>query len=411
MVSAATCSTNGAHGQALAPASTASVGPACWVGAAFCSVAAIGLLRRVILAIPFDLWLYLVVLVAGAACILGDALARAWSSGGLHEHMMASMRRQIAFGQRMYLLSMLPLKSPREWQALLADMLHPIVALAVGSHGLPDFLNRLRARQAYASSSAGTLLEHVPAALAWLRRPQHLALCYEDQLQLHGLAQQFNAGDCQAPPLGEDAEPLVQHRRQAWEGLRGLSSKEAGLQLVRSLVESDPTFCVAHPEVTEGLPLEQAPAAVNEVPGAEYARVLCGLLEQRVPPDLDERIEQAKRRISVTVLGSVAFLQLVSVVRRSTRWRLFVASVRRLIRATHPGKLALVFFSAYLYALTHGLPPAVYARLPRLLRGLPAAAAQLATSTVGGIAAPRLSRRAVQALVPPVRGRSCLSEM
>jgi len=392
-------------------ASAAAARPVYWVGAALCSVAVLGLLRQVILAVPFNLWLCLVVLIAGAACILGDVLARAWSSGGLHKYMMASTRRQIAFGSRMYLLSMLPLQSPREWQALLADMLNPILALAVGSHGPTDFLNRLRARQAYTSSSAGTLLEHAPAALAWLRRPQHLALCFEDQLQLHGLAQQFSAGDCQAPPLGEDVEPLVQQQRQAWEGLRGLSSKEAGVQMVRNLVESDPTFCVAHPEVTEALPLLQAPVAAREVPGAEYARVLCGLLEQRVPPDLDERIEQAKRRMSVIALATVALLQFTSVLRRSTRWRPFVAALQRLILATHPGKLVLVFFSAYLYALTHGLPPSVYARLPRPLRGLPAAAARLATSTVGGLAAPRLSRRAVQALLPPVRGRSFFSEM
>jgi len=287
-------------------ASAAAARPVYWVGAALCSVAVLGLLRQVILAVPFNLWLCLVVLIAGAACILGDVLARAWSSGGLHKYMMASTRRQIAFGSRMYLLSMLPLQSPREWQALLADMLNPILALAVGSHGPTDFLNRLRARQAYTSSSAGTLLEHAPAALAWLRRPQHLALCFEDQLQLHGLAQQFSAGDCQAPPLGEDVEPLVQQQRQAWEGLRGLSSKEAGVQMVRNLVESDPTFCVAHPEVTEALPLLQAPVAAREVPGAEYARVLCGLLEQRVPPDLDERIEQAKRRMSVIALANVS---------------------------------------------------------------------------------------------------------
>lgn len=342
----------------------------------------------------------LVTLQAPAGQVL---LLRTWTSGGLHELVASAVRRQVAIGQRLYFLSSMPSLSPRDWQTVLSEVLPPSVNVMVGAQGPRDAFMRIAAAKSCAADDS-RVAKHLGLALEWLRQPQ-LALGYEDQLQLYGLAQQASKGDYpRALQLGrEELGTVAREQHEAWQTWHGLSREEAAVQLVCRLAEFDPGFSSAHPQIASDLPPPQMPAVSQQAPGAEWMRILCELLERRLPQDLDKRIHHAKRRVSVGLLGSYVLYAILKRMRRTTQWRRLAASVHKGMQHVHAGKFLGTCISAYLLAINIGLPPAVHARLPRLLRELPARAARLVEPVVGG-SAPRLCRLAMQALLPPVRG-------
>mmetsp|Transcript_64470 Transcript_64470/g.149937 ORF Transcript_64470/g.149937 Transcript_64470/m.149937 type:complete len:155 (+) Transcript_64470:166-630(+) len=137
--------------------------------------------------------------------------------------------------------------------------------------------------------------------------------------------------------------------------------------------------------------------AGDELFGAQWVRLFCSLVELRLPVDVDERLARGKRRALALVLGIAAVVVGFRRLPRATAWHVLVTTGRPVRH------LVCVSTCAYFVALIYGLPPGVHARLPGALRALPETLAQAVESSVGG-AAPRLCRRAVQALLPPVRG-------
>lgn len=378
------------------------VGPASLAGCGLCGVAAAGLARlalRAILQLPSELFTYVAMMLLGMALILVEVLSHLWSQGALQWILARMLLWYMRLAQRMVLLSYMPSVKAKDWKVLLFEVLPHYITAGIGSKGLRDALERIRAAKAVAGS--GGMTEHASAALEWLKRPQ-LAIGYEEQVQLYGLARQVSQGDCPTEqarePSGAIAGGAELDRRRSWEKRRGLPRKEAAHQLVRTLAAVDPGFCNAHPLVASSLPPPPLPEAGHEVFGAEFVRLACGLLEARLPADLDDRLHRGKRWLLVAAVALTVLGGGVRRLRQSPRWRALAAAAGR-----RAGRLLVASFCAYLFAITYGLPPSVYARMPRALRLLPHTLAQAAEEAVGG-PAPRLCRQAAQALLPPVRG-------
>lgn len=356
---------------------------------------------RFLSTLPGVFWTYASMWLVGVVMVFAEVLSNLWSFGALHEFMIVMVRRYIKVVQRICLLANLPAMTPRDWRAFFVEVMPSTVTAVVGSKGPREALAQIRADRTLTGwtrhTTASVAAEHTEAALQWLQRPR-LSLGYQDQLRLYGLARQATRGDC--PQAHEAAGPAALARRRSWEARRGLPRERAAVELVRQLAVLDPGFCSAHPALAEALPPPAVPEANREVVGAPWLRLLCRLLENHLPADLDERMHRGKRWLLVATMALTVLAAALRRLRRTAQWRALTAAVGRRSMVRQIGAASAC---GYLLAITYGLPPAVHARLPHVLHALPDSLARAVEGSVGG-PAPRLCRKAAQVLLPPVRG-------
>eukprot|EP00411_Alexandrium_monilatum_P088330 CAMPEP_0175721656 /NCGR_PEP_ID=MMETSP0097-20121207/45822_1 /TAXON_ID=311494 /ORGANISM="Alexandrium monilatum, Strain CCMP3105" /LENGTH=386 /DNA_ID=CAMNT_0017029337 /DNA_START=17 /DNA_END=1174 /DNA_ORIENTATION=+ len=367
------------------------IGPASIAGSGLCVLATAGLTRlalRALLTLPTEFFMYVAAFILGATLVFAEVLTHLWRHGVLQWLLAQSFLWHMRLSQRIFLVMSMPSISTKDCRAIFFEVLPSCIMAGMDATGVRDAVERVRSAKMLAGDSMPT--EHTKAALEWLKRPQ-LALGYEEQLHLYGLAQQASRGDC--PPAASEvgalpAGPVEVEQRQSWEARRGLPRQEAAKQLVRTLAAVDPDFWNANPALVSALPPPPLPQANQELPGAEVVRLVCGMVEARLPEDLDERLHRGKRWLLVSALCLAGLAGGYRRLRQSPRWRLVLLVAGRRLR-----QFAMASACTYLVAITYGLPPAVYARLPRGLRLLPHVLAEAAEETVGG-PAPRLCRRA-----------------
>lgn len=363
-------------------------------------------LLRWFLSLSFGTLLSLSLLLFGTALLL-VSWAVELSREPLRVQVHRFLQQQLQVGQRIWLFCNMPPPSAADMQSFVEGVSPTLAVLMVQKPWdqlkifAERWLNPARCATEGAASSEAAEATDLDLAMAWLRRPQ-LALGYDEQLELYGLAQQAQCGDC-AAEAGVAAKrpsgPLARAKRFSWQAQRGVPRPRAAERLARRLAELDPGFSGAHPRLAAVAAATPAPT-----PSADILRLLCEMLQRKVPADLDERGARAKRRAAalVAVFGAMLLLW------RSPRGR---EARRRLGQQLGPlrGPLGVgVWLLACLYAvaLNCGLPPALHACLPRslrALRALPAVSEHLAKACVGG-PAPGLCRWAAQLLVPPVAG-------
>lgn len=404
-----------------------------FLGLTLCILGALGLCRMVLLAmvsVSLDVWLSFGMLFVGMAMMLAEPLGQRLQAVQMHQMPGQFLSQQIRVGQRVWLLASMPQLSRDDVRIVLTGV-SPTLARFIAA---PDFRGSLDVLveaakaacqawwpQASSNQKPGEADRHsdirgtepaaegaerdtgeaeaVLAAIAWLKKPQ-LSMCFDDQLVLYGMAKQAQDGD--APDTSvKRLTALCRAKRASWAVHKGLTRQEAGKRLLQRLLEMDPGFRSAKPQLVLADELAKASAATQAdpfvSPSIDMTRLGLELLERRVPADLDELALRTKKRLLTFFAMLIVILPLFQ---RFNIWRRVQQRLRKMPVMT----IASAITSSYLLVLSHGLPASVHHRLPPTIRALPSTAAGFAENMVGGGSAGRLARFAVQLLLPPVAG-------